>query len=120
VVPDSASLNHATGLLKVRTEGVAAALPWLQKAVSLAPNDNRYQYVLAIAMHDQGDAEGAIALLEQAHQARPADLDVVFALVNFYIEAGEPAQAMKYAELGLSMQPGDPRSRRLLDQLTGR
>ncbi len=120
VVPDSASLNHATGLLKVRTEGVDAALPWLEKAVSLAPDDNRYRYVLAIAMHDQGDAEGAIALLEQAHQVRPADLDVVFALVNFYIETGKPAQAMQYAELGLSMQPGDPRARRLLDQLTGR
>lgn len=120
VVPQSAALNYAMGLLKVRTEGVGPAMPWLEKAVLLAPGDSRYQYVLAVAMHENGDTEAAIASLEEAHQSRPADLDIVFALVSFYAEAGNPQQAMKYAQLALEMQPGDPRARRLMDQLTGR
>ncbi|MGZ9112521.1 MAG: tetratricopeptide repeat protein, partial [Rhodoplanes sp.] len=46
-----AGLHHALGLTLVRLERRGAALDELRKAAELAPDDGRYAYVHAVALH---------------------------------------------------------------------
>jgi Flp pilus assembly protein TadD len=61
------------GLALVRAREIPAAIAALRRAAELAPRDGRYAAVLAVALHDTGDAEGACAALERALTERPRD-----------------------------------------------
>jgi tetratricopeptide (TPR) repeat protein len=116
-VPDSAALHHVMGLLTVRTQGAQAALPWLEQAVALAPDNTRYAYVLAVALNDQGRQDAAISLLQTAHSLRPADVDVLFALATYYLQAGNNAAALEFAGKLQTLQPDNAQVRALLEQI---
>jgi Tfp pilus assembly protein PilF len=73
--------------------------------------------VLAVALHDAGQTDEAIAALEQAHAARPADPDVLYALALFSRDAGDLAGAAKWAARLQARQPGDPQVAALVAEL---
>jgi len=101
VAPDAAEPIHALGLLKVRQKQYQEALRLLAKAATLQPSNVRYSYVYAVALHSSGQVNQAIAVLQQAHQRRPADRDLLMGLINFEREEGNVALATTYAnELG--------------------
>lgn len=120
VVPDSSALNHSMGLLTVRTAGAGAALPWLERAANLAPENTRYQYVLAVALHHQGQKSEALAVLDQAHTRRPADAGVLQALAVYHRDSGNNEDAMEYALKWRSLAPGDPQAAALVEELSAR
>ena len=117
-VPDSAALNYAKGLQAVRTGTAQAAIPWLRRAVELAPENTRYRYVLAVAQFETGQHQTALDGLEQAHRQRPADIEVVAALANYYRTLGEPEKAIIYARKWLALSPEDPGASGLLEALS--
>lgn len=104
--PESADLEHALGLILVRRHDLRGALPHLATAARLRPGDTRYAYVHAVALHDSGDTMGSLKLLERTLAGRPADADVLEALVAYSRERGDEAAARRYAA---RLAPAEPR-----------
>jgi predicted CXXCH cytochrome family protein len=117
--PDSPAIHHSMGLLAVRREGGKAALPWLEKAATLAPGNTRFQYVWAVALHDTGQPERAISVLKKAHADRPADGDVLYTLAIYSRAAGDRQGAAGYAERLWALQPHNAQAAALVKELRG-
>ena len=116
-LPDSALLNHATGLHQVRSADPAAALASLARATELAPQNTRLSYVYAVALADQGRSDEAIALLERAHQTREADQDVLHALVGLHLQTGNIDAARTHLRKLQRLRPWDAQIDELLRRL---
>jgi tetratricopeptide (TPR) repeat protein len=95
--PASADLEHALGLARIRARDLPGALAHLASAVRLRPDDARYLYVQAVALHDSGDAATALRLLERGAKRHPADADILEALVAYNRERGDEAAASRWA-----------------------
>jgi len=108
---------YALGLLKIRQKRYQDALVLLAKAASLQPNNAQYSYVYAVALNSSGHADGAITVLEQAHQKRPADRQVLEALVAFERDLGNLPAAITYAQQLVQLVPDDPSAKAMLAQL---
>ncbi len=61
--PNSAALYHSLGLSQVRQKNLPAALDSLKRAVELAPNDERFAYVYAVALSSAGCVREARAVV---------------------------------------------------------
>jgi len=96
--PASADLEHALGLSRIRRQDLAGGLPHLKRAAALRPEDARYVYVYAVALHEGGDPMGAIRLLEAAGARHQGDPDIAEALVAYYTEKGDAAGAGRWKE----------------------
>ena len=97
VLPDDPDLHHALGLSLIRARRYDDALPALAKAAALAPDNARYTYVYAVALHSTGNIKKARITLEQALQRHPYDREIMTALLSFYREAGELEKANEIA-----------------------
>ena len=64
VSPRDATLHHALGLSLVRSGKLADALPELERAASLAPDQPHFAYVYAVALRSAGREREAIAVLK--------------------------------------------------------
>src|ERR1039458_517841 len=81
------------------------------------PSNSRYSYVYAVALNSTGHADGAIAVLEQAHQRRPADRQVLAGLIAFERDKGNLPSAITYAQQLVQLNPNDPDAQATLAQL---
>ena len=104
-IGENADVEHALGLQHVRQGFIPKALESLRKATELRPDDARFAYVYAVALHDSGDPEHAIKVLEEVHTKHPYDRDSLIALVSFYHAKGELQTASKYAQKLVDMDP---------------
>jgi predicted Zn-dependent protease len=95
--PKAAALHHSLGLLQVRQKNLPGALASLKRATELAPENTRYSYVYAVALHSSGNSEAAITRLKNIVADHPADRDALEALASFYNQRGNIAEAKKYA-----------------------
>lgn len=103
--PGDASLHHALGLALIRNGQLAAGITELEKAHSLAPENDTHAWVLAVAWHDTGQRERALQLLRDQLQHRPANRSLRLALLG-YLPAGEERHQLLHA---LAQQnPQDP------------
>ncbi|MFQ5666993.1 MAG: tetratricopeptide repeat protein [Candidatus Binatia bacterium] len=116
--PDSAVLHHGLGLAGIRAKELDAALPSLRRAAELAPDDPRYVFVLAVALHDAGRKAEAIRVLEAALPAHPTHRDLLFTLIRYHLEAGDTDRARELAARFRRTWPGDARSRQLKEERT--
>ena len=101
----SAAVAHALGLHDVRAGKLDRALQWLKRATRLAPQDVRYAYVYAVALHDSGQEKQALAELERAHRLQANDIDVLIALVSYSASAGNLQSARRYAQIMAEIEP---------------
>jgi tetratricopeptide (TPR) repeat protein len=69
--PEAAALYHSLGLLQVREKHLSAALASLERAAELAPEETRYSYVYAVALHSAGRTREALAVVDKALQRTP-------------------------------------------------
>ncbi|HWJ19684.1 MAG TPA: tetratricopeptide repeat protein, partial [Geobacterales bacterium] len=81
------------------------------------PDNARYSYVYAVALNSAGHADGAIAVLQQAHQRRPADRQVLMGLISFERDKGNLPSAITYAQQLVQLVPDDPNAKAILAQL---
>jgi Flp pilus assembly protein TadD len=72
-LPQAAALYHSLGLLQVREKNMQAALDSLQRAAELAPEETRFSYVYAVALHSVGRTREALALVDKALQRAPGN-----------------------------------------------
>lgn len=119
VAPDAAEPVHALGLLRVRQEQYREALSLLAKAATLQPSNVNYSYVYAVALNSTGQPDRAIAILQQAHQRRPADRQVLEGLIAFERDKGNLPSAIDYAKQLVQLTPNDPNAKAMLVQLQG-
>lgn len=89
-------IQHALGLQLVRSKRYADALVWLRLAAEGAPENSRFAFVFAVALHDTGTAAEGRRVLEQAARRHATDRDILEALVAFSREAGDEAAARKW------------------------
>jgi tetratricopeptide (TPR) repeat protein len=98
LVHDSADLQHALGLLRVRQKRVAEALPLLEAATRADPNNPRYAYVYGIALHDSGQGKQGVLVLQHALARFPRDPSLLSALAAYARDAGDTKRAQAYAK----------------------
>ncbi|MFB3046234.1 MAG: tetratricopeptide repeat protein, partial [Acidiferrobacterales bacterium] len=93
------------------------ALSALKKAIDLEPNNTRYRYVYAIALESAGHLDEALQSLDVAHARRPADRDVLYALISFHERTGNFQAAATFAETLIEVSPRDQNARALRKRL---
>ena len=98
VYSSSGDLHHALGLSLVRQKIMPEALSELQLAARLSPANPRYVYVYAVALNSAGKSREALMVLQGAHNTHPNDTDILSALVAFHRDAGNSAQAARFAQ----------------------
>jgi len=117
IEPDSAVARHALGLLLLRMQRLDEAILELSQAAQSAPDNARYAYVYAIALHTAGQSAEALRVLRAAHEARPVDVDVLIALATISRDTGDLAAAKEYAGRLLRAAPNNPEARALSQSL---
>ncbi len=89
-------VQHALGLQLVRAKRYADALVWLRLSAEAAPDNTRFAFVYAVALHDTGQAAEGRRVLERAAARQSGDLQILSALVAFSREAGDDASARRW------------------------
>jgi Flp pilus assembly protein TadD len=117
--PRSAALHHALGLTLIRQKRVPEAVAALGEAARLAPDDARFAYVYAVALHDTGKPAEAIKVLSGALARHPYDRDILIALGTYERDAGRADAARSRAQLLRELEPDDPRFARAAAALAG-
>ena len=120
VLPRDAELHYALGLVLVRRHENDAALGEFVEAARLAPDNARYAYVRAIALHSAGKRAEALAVLRGANRRHPDDLDILGALISISREAGDRPAALRYAKRAAVLLPDNADLKRLVAELEGR
>jgi Tfp pilus assembly protein PilF len=115
--PNAAEPVYALGLLKIRQKQYSEALPLLAKAAALQPSNARYSYVYAVALQSSGQVNQAIGILQRAHEGRPADRQILNALIAFERDNGNIPAATVYAQQLVELIPDDPGARATLQEL---
>lgn len=87
-VPVSGHLHHGLGLAQVRLGRRKEAMESLRRAMELEPDESRFAYVYAVALHSEGSPQAAMQLLRASLQRWPGQRDMVEALAAFEREAG--------------------------------
>jgi predicted CXXCH cytochrome family protein len=118
--PQDAGLHHALGLVLVRLKRTDEALGELSLAAKLQPENTRYAYVYAVALHSTGQAGAAMTALKEILARHPDDRDTLMALIGFNRDAGDFGAALDYAERLNQVTPGDPDILALLENLRRR
>jgi tetratricopeptide (TPR) repeat protein len=105
--PGNGEVLYALGLLRVRQGRRAEGLDLLRRAAGARPDVVRFGYVYAVGLHSAGRTAEAIARLEALHRQRPADRDVLTALVGYHRLRGDHRAALRHAESLLALSPAD-------------
>ncbi|CAN7685888.1 tetratricopeptide repeat protein [Pararhizobium sp. LjRoot238] len=105
--PKDSGIHHALGLTLVRLKQFDKALEELRQAAEFAPDQARYAYAYAIALHSAGRAGDAIAVLKANLVHHPRDRDTLLALTMLSRDGGDLAAALDYAERLLRLAPDD-------------
>ena len=117
VSPREAALHHALGLTLTRLKQPDDALAELKKSTDLAPDQPRYAYVYAVALHSGGRREEAIAVLKEMLKGHPGHREILQALIAFSRLAGNAKDALDYAEQLDLITPGDGGLAALIQEL---
>ena len=81
------------------------------------PAEPRFAYVLAVALHDTGQAPKAIDTLKALLEKRPNDRDALMALVSYEMKAGDPNSAASRAKLLSRLEPDSDDIKQMLSDI---
>ena len=115
IEPDQPDLNHAYGLLLIRTgRGEQALAPLRLASRSGVPG---YAYVYGIALESTGRKAEGLRVLRDAHERSPDDVELLVGLIAVARSAGEPRTALDYARKLAELTPLDPGARQVIAEL---
>ncbi len=119
VDPQNGPVLHSLGLLETRSGRPGPALDYLGQAAELETGGTRHRFVYAIALHDLGQPEEAIAQLKQLLRSAPHSEETLLALSNYHAELGQREQARGYAKTLVAIAPGNRAYQELYRGLAG-
>jgi Flp pilus assembly protein TadD len=111
------ALRHALGLSLIRQGRMDEALSELAEAQKQTPEDPRFAFVYAVALHDAGKPKQALDTLDGALARSPYDRDILLALTSYEDEAGDNSAALAHAALLARLEPDDEAAHQLLRAL---
>ncbi|MGA8172992.1 MAG: tetratricopeptide repeat protein [Methylocystis sp.] len=114
------ALHHALGLSLIRQRRPNDALSELAEAVQQMPENPRFAYVYAVALHDLGKPEQGVSVLRAALTKSPNDADLLSALTSYELEKGDFSSALSHAEMLVRLDPENDEAQQLLRALKGR
>jgi len=88
-------------------------------ANELAPDNARFAYVYAVALHDTGRAQGALQVLAAALKRDPYDRDVLSGLAYFTAQAGNREGALGYVKQLRELDPENPQYAQMAKHIGG-
>ena len=111
VYPRARSLVGALSRHLVRIDALHEARTLVESTINLFPQQMRPARLLMLAQiaRRQGDLAVAEAALEAAHAAAPADALICQEYSKLMCDKDEPAQAVDFSALALSLAPENPR-----------
>jgi Tfp pilus assembly protein PilF len=115
--PANPDVEFALGLTEARRKNRDGALAALQRAVKLAPDQARYTYTLAIALHSFERTPEALKLLESAARKWPANRNVLLARATMLRDSGQRDAARAAAADLLRAYPADQDAQALVEEL---
>src|SRR5690606_35209236 len=89
----------------------------LERAAALAPDEPRHGFVLALALHERGRTDEALARLEALHARHGPAREVLLALATIARDAGRTEAARRWARVLADARPGDAEAAALLAEL---
>ncbi len=114
---EPAACHHALGLLLVGQGKLPAATEQLELAAFQMPNDARFGYVHAIALHSGGNLSASLDALETVMKNTPWDVASLQALVMYSMEAGQPGRGLSASERLLALDPDNSEVRGMHEQV---
>jgi tetratricopeptide (TPR) repeat protein len=117
VDPQNGPALYALGLSLLRQKRLPEAIATLAKAADLRVDEPRYAYVHGVALHDAGQGQRGLEVLENAHARHPADRQIVTPLAEYHAEAGHRDAAIAWARRLVDLSPGRGAARRRLAEL---
>ena len=96
------------GVLYGRLGNLDKQIPFLEKAIALAPRFPMSYVQLAEAYANLGFDEKGLSLIEEALSMQPDLTESYFALCRIYLRQGELLKAYEIATKGLAISPDDP------------
>jgi predicted CXXCH cytochrome family protein len=117
--PDSANVNHAYGLLLVRSGKQDEAIEYLKAAVEQQDARSRHAYVYAVALDSQGQTRAAINYIEAADRRWPNNLDLSMLQVSYMDKTGETDGIHRYLSLLAAVAPDAPQVREWMQRYSG-
>ncbi len=107
--PEAAEAAYSLGLLLAETGNLAEAANFLARAATAMPGNARAAYNAGLALAQGGRLDEAEAMLRRAVALEPASYDLLFALGDFLLRQGNPAQLAEVAAIADRMSMIDPR-----------
>jgi len=119
-MPNDPGLHHALGLTLIRLKQLDEALFELHRAAELGPDQARFIYVYAVALHSAGRGDEAISVLKNGLARHPGNHDILLALIAFSRDAGDLVSALEYAERLARVEPDDRNLANFVEELRRR
>lgn len=114
-VPEAAGIQHALGLLLIRTDRMEAALQALEAAHRSGPEHARYGYVYGVALENAGRLDDAIEVWDAVIQRHPNNREALNVLSMTLYQSGRFQQALQHAEHLAALTPDDPVRQQIVD-----
>ena len=107
LLPRNPDLYYAQALVYVRQRDYAHAISSFGLAYAVAPERADIAYAYAVALHDTGNPQRAVVVLEDTLKTAPNDVQVLIALSTFNRGLGRMDQALKFARRAAELLPED-------------
>jgi arylsulfatase A-like enzyme/thioredoxin-like negative regulator of GroEL len=115
--PNMPVANLQYGIAQAGLKNYAEALPPLQKASQLLPDNGMGRYELALALFETGDWKGAAPQFEAVVARAPKWADAQFSLAAVYARIDRVPEAMEHLDTCLELSPDHYRANLLRGRL---
>jgi len=117
--PHSAPVLRDLGKLYIETNRTPEALPILEHALSIDPQDRETRDVLSYVLYQTGDAVRSLAVSKDGRALGPAEAEALVEAARFYAGLGRQEAAARALAKARELAPQNPAVLRALAQLSG-
>ena len=114
IAPESGAAHHSYGLLLVRNQDYAGALPYLKAAIHMEDAQPRYAYVYAVALDNRGNTGEAIKVLADANERLVNQYDLLMTLILYLEKTGNTMSIYKYLSALTAIAPNQAEVKKLV------
>ena len=107
-VGEQATLLFLQGAIAIKSRAPGVAVPYLRRAIALAPDELHYRKILADVLFDQGETEDAIYQYRRILAITPKSLGVICRSAQCLKRLGRLDEAITSLRTALSLNPAHP------------